>query len=153
MKKNTLFATALITFVALVGLFPAGSAPGGYPGLPPPGDVYYGYAETTDDIGQVFKVWITVDTRYNWVKVRWEGHAVAVKWGFPGVLGPVGVSVWDDKGYGKSKIIIGGEWYGTTYFYSYDNSYTWVYADVRWNYAGAFWVFTIKCTAAVHVEV
>lgn len=146
MRKTTLFATALIAFVALLGLYPAVSAR-----PPPPGGIYYGYGETTDDIGQVFRVWITVDTRWNKITVRWEGHAVSVKWGFPGGLFGVGVSVWDDKGYSDGETET-GKWYGTTTFLGYGNSYTWAYARVSWNYVGAFWFFAIPCTAAVYVE-
>ena len=150
MKKNILFATALITFVALVGLCPAVSAPGGYPGLPPPGDVYQGYAETTDSAGQVFKVWITVDTRYNWVKVKYEGHAVAVHYGFPGGFFGAFIDVMDDKGYHPDEKT--GGYYGTKYFYNYENSYTWVYAKVSWCYVGIAWMFTISCKASVYVK-
>lgn len=122
-------------------------------GTVPPGDVYYGYGETTDDIGQVFKVWVEVDTRYDRVKVRYEGHALALRW-LPGGFYGAFIGVKDDKGWCSPEVEVGG-YYGTKFFWGYNNSETWVYATVLWNYVGAlpvgFYLFHISCKAAVHV--
>ena len=95
MKKNTLFATALITFVALVGLFPVVSAPGGAPPgpvEPPPATIVtryppYDYSDITTKRGgalasgyaRIYRAEINKDTGRMYVhmsaqSVIWMSH-------------------------------------------------------------------------------
>ena len=142
-KLGAAFATVL---VAMVMLTPTVSAM-----IPmPPGAVYYGYGEATDMVGQVFRVWITVNTVFDTITVRWEGHPIAFHMGLPGIGGFTGCGVWDDKGYNAFEVVSTS---GTITFRGYTNSYTWVYAELRWLYGGAWWFFIIRCGASVRIWV
>ena len=111
---------------------------------------YYGYDEETDDIGQRFKVWVRVSTSADYVRVKWEGHMMAVKYGLPGGFTGVGVEVEDSKGFEAG--YLSNKRYGVKYFNDYPNRYCRVYVKVTWMYTGAFWMFTITVRESVRVR-
>ena len=120
--------------------------------FPIEGREYYGYAEEEDNIGQIFKVWITVDTRLNKITVKWAGHEWSA---YPEIPTPghhyiTFIEVYDDKGYHKTEN--SGDYYGTNHFKDYTHNNTWVHAKVKWWYQAGLFEFFVKCVASVHIE-
>lgn len=121
--------------------------------FPTEGRDYYGYGEEEDGIGQMFKVWITVSTWLNQIKVKWEGHLVSYQEPLPtpGQHYITFLEVYDDEGYHEIVVPANGH-YGTNLFYGYTGNYTWVHAKVKWWYQALSWEFFVKCVASVHIE-
>ena len=119
--------------------------------FPTEGGEYYGYGEFTDHIGQVFKVWITVDTRLNKIDVKWEGHIGSAVPNLPaGQHYITFVRVYDDEGYSETEVT--GDYYGTNHFNGYTHNHTWVHAKLKWWYQTILFEFYVECIASVHIE-
>ena len=163
MRRSLIVALALtftliLTLTGLVVEVPSKRYYGGLSCIasltfPTEGRDYYGYAETEDASGQVFKVWITVSTWLNKITVKWAGHEWAT---YPEIPAPghhyiTFIEVYDDKGYHET-LTPTGEYWGTKVIYSYTANYIWVHAKVKWWYQALTWKFFVKCVASVHIE-
>jgi len=108
---------------------------------------YQGYAAFGDPLGNVWQVWVTVDTDRDTVTIRWDGPYVT----WFGVGGITEISAGDDKGWSHHTP---GSYSGSITINGYTNTYTKLSVTVAWVYKA--WIFPfpyIKVPVTAYVNV